>query len=157
MVRTRLFGLRLRDWSHAQEPWMGEYDPVLRKKLVLCNHSLHYFWETCRFLCLPVSFDSVQWWPHSSILDPGWDETPGSCGPVVGLCGASLVSRSPALQFQDLRVFLKYHSGQGTPPFEEGACRAGATGGREGASPPHSDYSAPSVKMSVKIDFIYEI
>ncbi len=36
-------------------------------------------------------------------------------------------------------------------------CRAGATGGREGASPPHSDYPAPSLKMSVKIDFIYEI
>ncbi len=35
--------------------------------------------------------------------------------------------------------------------------RAGATGGREGASPPHSDYPAPSLKMSVKIDFIYEI
>ncbi len=30
-------------------------------------------------------------------------------------------------------------------------------GGREGASPPHSDYPAPSLKMSVKIDFIYEI
>ncbi len=44
--------------------------------------------------------------PHSSILHPGWDETPGSCGPVVGLFGASLVSRSPALQFQDLRVFF---------------------------------------------------
>ncbi len=29
-------------------------------------------------------------------------------------------------------------------------------GGREGASPPHSDYPAPSLKMSVKIDFIYE-
>ncbi len=24
-------------------------------------------------------------------------------------------------------------------------------------SPPHSDYPAPSLKMSVKIDFIYEI
>ncbi len=31
--------------------------------------------------------------------------------------------------------------------------RAGATGGREGLS----DYPAPSLKMSVKIDFIYEI
>ncbi len=88
------------------------------EKLVLCNHSLQYFWRKPVGFC----FDSVQWWPHSSILDPGWDETPGSCGPVVGLCGASLVSRSPALQFQGLRVFLKYHSGQrGTPPFEEGA------------------------------------
>ncbi len=28
----------------------GEYDPVLWEKLVLCNHSLQYFWETCRFL-----------------------------------------------------------------------------------------------------------
>ncbi len=33
----------------------------------------------------------------------------------------------------------------------------GGGGGREGASPPHSDYPAPSLKMSVKIDFIYEI
>ncbi len=45
----------------------------------------------------PLAFDSVQWWPHSSILDPGKDEspvprphTPGSCGPVVGFCGSLL-------------------------------------------------------------------
>ncbi len=44
--------------------------------------------------------------------------------------------------------------GQGRWSF---VARAGATGGREGASPPHSDYPAPSLKMSVKIDFIYEI
>ncbi len=55
MVRTRLFGLRLRDWSHAQEPWMGEYDPVLRKD-----------WYCVTILCSisgkPVGFcfDSVQ-------------------------------------------------------------------------------------------------
>ncbi len=39
------------------------------------------------------------WWPNSSILDPGWDETPGSCGPVVGLCGASLNCGSFYLSF----------------------------------------------------------
>ncbi len=28
---STLWTSNLRDWSHAQEPWMGEYDPVLRK------------------------------------------------------------------------------------------------------------------------------
>ncbi len=27
---STLWTSNLRDWSHAQEPWMGEYDPVLR-------------------------------------------------------------------------------------------------------------------------------
>ncbi len=46
---------------------------------------------------------------------------------------------------------------EGLTGLERREGRAGATGGREGASPPHSDYPAPSLKMSVKIDFIYEI
>ncbi len=90
-------------------------------KLVLCNHSLQYFWETVNFGAFTCFFRLCV--VMTSLVDTRsrLDETPGSCGPVVGLCGASLVIRSPALQFQDLRVFLKYHSGQGTPPFEEGA------------------------------------
>ncbi len=56
------------------------------------------------------------------------------------------------IKLQLLSIYLLFCSSGNRLIF-----RAGATGGREGASPPHSDYPAPSLKMSVKIDFIYEI
>ncbi len=54
-------------------------------------------------------------------------------------------------------IFFDYTFGKPLNIIYGAVHRAGATGGREGASPPHSDYPAPSLKMSVKIDFIYEI
>ncbi len=43
-------GFRLRDRSHAQEPWMGEYDPVLTVHWY-CVAILCSIFGTCRFVC----------------------------------------------------------------------------------------------------------
>ncbi len=41
------------------------------EKLVLCKPFFAVFLGPVVLCVSPLSFDSVQWWPHSSILDPG--------------------------------------------------------------------------------------
>ncbi len=107
MVRTRLFGLRLRDWSHAQEPWMGEYDPVYGS-LVLCS-ILCSISGTCRLVCFTSCFrlsavmtslvdtrSRLGWdpwivWPSRRFLwEPPWSSGLQHCNSRT--CGSFLLS-----------------------------------------------------------------
>ncbi len=51
MVRTRLFDVASwTDLMRRNHGWVSTIQFYEKKKMVLCNHSLQYFWETCRFL-----------------------------------------------------------------------------------------------------------